>query len=56
VIINVKEGETLDEFVKRVRRTLPQGIPPSPPGWDELMDRKDDVPEEEKQDEENGDS
>ena len=55
MIINVKEGETLDEFVNRVRRTLPQGTPPSPPGWNELMDRKDDVPEA-KQDEEDGDS
>lgn len=55
MIINVNEGETLDEFVNRVRRTLPKGIPPSPPGWNELMDRKDDAPEV-KQDEEDGDS
>lgn len=56
MIINVVEGETLAEFVARVRKTLPPDIPPAPPGWNELMDVKSDpVAEKPKKEEETED-
>jgi len=56
MIINVVEGETLEQFVARVRQSLPPDIPPSPPGWNELMDAKKPVAVEEPKEKEDGDS
>jgi hypothetical protein len=52
VIINVKEGETTEEFVARARRMgSPTTSIPPPPGWNELMDKK-----EEEEEQTDGDS
>ena len=51
MIINVKEGETTEEFVARVRRMAsPTTMIPPPPGWAELMDKKVEDPKGEQPD------
>lgn len=56
MIINVVEGETLEQFVARVRKSLPPDIPPAPPGWNELMDAKKPPVVEPPKEKEDGDS
>ena len=51
MIINIQEGESQEDFIKRVRDLLPPGTPPSPPGWDEIMEKaRAEIKEEQKED------
>lgn len=55
MIINIREGESQEDFIKRARELTLAGTPPPLPGWVELMNKiSDEVAREKEQ--KNGDS